>query len=261
MSFVKRTTSLLPVAPELSVAFSNVRFSAKDSDGGLPQSPSSSSASSFFMTISDIRAYDRDSLTLLLKDPRADDAPCLRQFHCGEILNHLSSLSADSRHDILLPIPASASASFSAAVPTRVVKTLRLPILNEHLRVTLTLGEGATVGTGSEAFATKRLNNLRAHDIAVSGSRKVCCVLFTSKRRVCLFLTDVLDEEEEEEEEEEDNEGDEGEEEEGGGTGEEELEGEEEVGGEGAEAEVEMMGNRGGEDGDPESDKENDAVE
>ncbi|CAL1277587.1 unnamed protein product [Larinioides sclopetarius] len=51
----------------------------------------------------------------------------------------------------------------------------------------------------------KRLENIKALQIAVSGSRKVACVLFASKRQVRLFEMDVEEEEEEEETEHEES--------------------------------------------------------
>ena len=125
-----------------------------------------------------------------------------------------------------------------------------------------TLGGFNANVNANESFTTKRLNNLKSEAIAVSGSRKVCCVLFTSKRRVSLFLTDVLDEEEEEEEEEEETK-----EEDGENDGEEKEEVEQEVGEgdstvEEGEEELGMVGNLelNVDEGDRESDKENDLV-
>ncbi|KAF8781593.1 anaphase-promoting complex subunit 4-like isoform X2 [Argiope bruennichi] len=51
----------------------------------------------------------------------------------------------------------------------------------------------------------KRLENIKALEVAVSGSRKVACVLFASKRQVRLFEMDVEEEEEEEETEHEES--------------------------------------------------------
>jgi hypothetical protein len=43
----------------------------------------------------------------------------------------------------------------------------------------------------------RRVDNMRAALLAVSGSRKVAAVASTSRRRVRIFETDVLEEEEE----------------------------------------------------------------
>ncbi|ELU05334.1 hypothetical protein CAPTEDRAFT_221305 [Capitella teleta] len=59
------------------------------------------------------------------------------------------------------------------------------------------------VGPLIDAMNWRRLDNMKAASFAVSGTRKVACVLFASLRRVRLFLMDVEDEDEEEEEEEE----------------------------------------------------------
>lgn len=49
-----------------------------------------------------------------------------------------------------------------------------------------------------DKMSYRHLENMKAASFAVSGSRKVACVLFSSRRRVRLFEMDVEDEEEEE---------------------------------------------------------------
>ena len=251
ITFLKQSTSY---SADPSLTFATVQFGAAGSNVAGDRRSLSSSPSSIAMKVVDIQAYDQDSLSLLLQDPRPDGAPCLRQFHSGEILNHLAPLSA------------STSKSTDALSTTAAVKYFLLPPLGRDDAVKLSLSDGGP----SEAFE-KRLDNLKTERIAVSGSRKVCCVLFTSKRRVCLFLTDVLDDEEEEEEEDEEEE-EEGLEEVEGDIElerEEEDEAEEVKEGDLGEGEddgvgdLREMGNLELDDltGDHESDKENDLVE
>ncbi|XP_064599769.1 anaphase-promoting complex subunit 4-like [Liolophura sinensis] len=72
------------------------------------------------------------------------------------------------------------------------------PISQPDVSVT-SLPELQTVDLGPliEPLSWKVLENMKAVSFAVSGTRKVACVLFSSRRRVRLFLMDMEEEEEE----------------------------------------------------------------
>ncbi|XP_061192956.1 anaphase-promoting complex subunit 4-like [Saccostrea echinata] len=59
------------------------------------------------------------------------------------------------------------------------------------------------VGDRLEPSCCRRLDNMRAHSFAVSGTRKTATVLFSSRRRVRIFLMDAEEEDDDEEEAEE----------------------------------------------------------
>ncbi|GIY80165.1 anaphase-promoting complex subunit 4, partial [Caerostris extrusa] len=128
------------------------------------QSPSTSTSAKF--SILDLKFYNKDMLTVLLvEEVEADRSfPVLLQFCIKPLLSELKAVS-------------SAAAHFS---------------LQDDVPV---LDASSFVEKGNH----KRLESTKALKVAVSGSRKVSCILLSSRRQVRIFEMDVEEEDEEEE--------------------------------------------------------------
>ncbi|XP_035206224.1 anaphase-promoting complex subunit 4-like [Stegodyphus dumicola] len=112
----------------------------------------------------DVKFYNKDTITVLL----------------------LEDFETDIRCPVLLQLPLKPLCTE--------MKTISLGE-GEHLGQKIAMLEA---GPYMEKNNYKRLEYIKASKIAVSGSRKVVCVLFASKRQVRLFEMDVEEEEEEE---------------------------------------------------------------
>jgi anaphase-promoting complex subunit 4 len=74
-----------------------------------------------------------------------------------------------------------------------------IPAGSAHQRLCIDeLCDAIDVGSTVDAASFRTLDNMKASKFAISGTRKVACVLFASRRRVRLFLMDVEDEDEDE---------------------------------------------------------------
>ncbi|XP_014671786.1 PREDICTED: anaphase-promoting complex subunit 4-like [Priapulus caudatus] len=142
-----------------------VHFGPIRSQDDSVTSPAPAMASELHV-VKDVRYYDEDTMSVLLHQETADAVPILAQVPLCE-LKSWSSVGG-------------------AADLTQCLQTL-VPVDGSHLL---------------NPTNCRCLENMKAAALAVSGTRKVACVLFMSRKRVRLFEMDVEDEEEDEEEEE-----------------------------------------------------------
>ncbi|XP_067657948.1 anaphase-promoting complex subunit 4-like isoform X2 [Haliotis asinina] len=117
-------------------------------------------------TVLDIAYYDPTSLSLLLQEEGEDGRPVLLQLSMS-ILN---------------------SSKFTKLATTENIASLNN--INE-----------LDIGNLVSEHSYRHLENMKAHSFAVSGTRKTATVLFSSKRRVRIFLMDAEEEEDEDDEE------------------------------------------------------------
>eukprot|EP00914_Ancora_sagittata_P018784 GHVO01037208.1.p2 GENE.GHVO01037208.1~~GHVO01037208.1.p2 ORF type:complete len:188 (+),score=46.37 GHVO01037208.1:1258-1821(+) len=127
-------------------------------------------------SILDLTFYDNDTMSLLL----------------------LSQNAAEQEENGSNGFPVLAQAPLSALEEKGfvVASTGTAPLIETAL-----LSE-TDVGPRIDAMSWRRLDNIKAASFAVSGTRKVTCILFASLRRVRLFLMDVEDEDEDDDEDE-----------------------------------------------------------
>ncbi|KAI0222885.1 hypothetical protein LSAT2_025859 [Lamellibrachia satsuma] len=114
----------------------------------------------------DVSFYDSDTLSMLLTETHEDGCAVLLQ----------------------LPLVALEQTTWSQTTPNSLQPLLLqadVPCLD--------------IDSDVENMDFQRLEHMKAAHFAVSGTRKVACVLFASRRRVRLFLMDAEEEEEEEE--------------------------------------------------------------
>ncbi|XP_071089402.1 anaphase-promoting complex subunit 4-like [Haliotis cracherodii] len=117
-------------------------------------------------TVLDIAYYDPTSLSLLLQEEGEDGRPVLLQLSMS-ILN---------------------SSKFTKLATTENIASLSH--INEM-----------DIGSLVSEHSYRHLENMKAHSFAVSGTRKTATVLFSSKRRVRIFLMDAEEEEDDDDEE------------------------------------------------------------
>ncbi|XP_056005623.1 anaphase-promoting complex subunit 4-like isoform X2 [Ostrea edulis] len=125
--------------------------------------------------IIDIAFYDEKTMSMLLVQDNGEERPVLVQLPLATIAEDIYTVINQE-----------------AGVDEAKIKTL-------------------DVGDKLEPSCFRRLENMRAHSFAVSGTRKTATVLFSSRRRVRIFLMDAEEEDEDEggeEEEEGDDPGD-----------------------------------------------------
>ncbi|XP_015905516.1 anaphase-promoting complex subunit 4 [Parasteatoda tepidariorum] len=136
---------------------------------GVLMMPSASNAASKDKShqILDIKFYNKETITVLLLEDHDTDSSF-------PVLLQLSIKSLYSELQPLIQSPTLEGGAFST-VPIKDVSSL------------------------IEKNNSKRMENVKAGQIAVSGSRKVVCVLFSSRRQVRLFEMDADEEEEDEE--------------------------------------------------------------
>ncbi|KAJ8317106.1 hypothetical protein KUTeg_005010 [Tegillarca granosa] len=120
--------------------------------------------------ILDIGCYDEKTLSVLLIEDNEDQTPVLAQLHLGTIPEEM----------------------YKVVTPGGSVIESDLGMVD--------------VGPLIEHQCCRHLDNMKAHSFAVSGTRKTATVLFSSRRRVRIFLMDAEEEEEEEEEDDEEEE-------------------------------------------------------
>ncbi|GFY37961.1 anaphase-promoting complex subunit 4 [Trichonephila inaurata madagascariensis] len=149
----------------IGVAFHSAIYSP------LAPSTSSSTEADTNLKILDLKFYNKDTITVLLSEDNPEDknSSYLLQYSIKPLLMQLKPI----------------------AVGTGQLLGLDVPILNVNPFV--------------EKKNCKKLEGMKAFQIAVSGSRKVSCVLFSSKRHIRPFEMDVEDEDEEDEMEHEES--------------------------------------------------------
>ncbi|KAK3598443.1 hypothetical protein CHS0354_014065 [Potamilus streckersoni] len=118
--------------------------------------------------ILDVTFYDEKTLSLLLVEKTGDEVPILLQVPLAFIKDdQYQKLTANERINL----------------------STTLPVFD--------------IGSLIEPQHFRRLENMKAHSFAVSGTRHTATVLFSSRRRVRIFLMDAEEEDDEEDEEEE----------------------------------------------------------
>ncbi|GFU37862.1 anaphase-promoting complex subunit 4 [Nephila pilipes] len=147
-----------------------IRFCAAYLASLIPSTSFFTDANSNFKIL-DLKFYSENTLTVLLMEEKSEGKySCyLLQWCIKPLFSHLVPVSEGSGQPLGLDIPI-------LGVPPFVEKN-----------------------------NWKKLEGMKALQIAVSGSRKVACVLFSTKRQVRLFEMDVEDEEEEDETEHEES--------------------------------------------------------
>lgn len=129
---------------------------------GNPPTNSPSTSTKVTCKIFDVKFYNSETITVLLvESTRPDSCPILLQLPLKPLCSKMVSLPADA------------------------------PIVEQNVPI-------VEAGQFVEKNSFKRLENIKAASMAVSGSRKVVCVLFASKRQVRLFEMDVEDDDDEE---------------------------------------------------------------
>nr|XP_022341002.1 anaphase-promoting complex subunit 4-like [Crassostrea virginica]XP_022341003.1 anaphase-promoting complex subunit 4-like [Crassostrea virginica] len=120
--------------------------------------------------ILDMAFYDEKTISMLIIEDHKDELPVLVQ----------------------VPLDTIADDMYTVCNPEMGVEQTNLRLVD--------------VGESLEPVSFRRLENMRAHSFAVSGTRKTATVLFSSRRRVRIFLMDAEEEDEDAEgcEEEED---------------------------------------------------------
>ncbi|PRD19545.1 UNVERIFIED_CONTAM: Anapc4 [Trichonephila clavipes] len=129
----------------------------------LAPSTSSSTEANTNLKILDLKFYNKETITVLLSEDNPEDknSSYLLQYSIKSLLMQLKPIAAG----------------------TGQLLGLDVPILK--------------VSPFMEKKICKKLEGMKALQIAVSGSRKVSCILFSSKRQICIFEMDVEDEEDE----------------------------------------------------------------
>ncbi|GFR06751.1 anaphase-promoting complex subunit 4 [Trichonephila clavata] len=137
----------------------------------LAPSTSSSTEADTNLKILDLKFYNKDTITVLLSEDNPEDknSSYLLQYSIKSLLTQLKPVAAGTGQLLGLDVPILKASPFV------------------------------------EKKNCKKLEGMKALQIAVSGSRKVSCVLFSSKRQIRLFEMDVDDEDEEDEMEHEES--------------------------------------------------------
>ncbi|XP_060084772.1 anaphase-promoting complex subunit 4-like [Ylistrum balloti] len=112
--------------------------------------------------LQDVGFYDERTLSLLLVEEGDDETPVLVQ----------------------LPLAVIADSMYTSVPPDGSIQGVSLNVID----------------IGEKLENCQRLDNMKAHSFSVSGTRKTAIVLFSSKRRVRIFLMDAEEEEEDEDE-------------------------------------------------------------
>ncbi|OWF41517.1 Anaphase-promoting complex subunit 4 [Mizuhopecten yessoensis] len=114
--------------------------------------------------LQDVGYYDEKTLSLLLVEEGEDETPVLVQ----------------------LPLVVIADSMYTTVPPDGSIQGFSLNVID--------------IAEKLEFHNCQRLDNMKAHSFSVSGTRKTATVLFSSKRRVRIFLMDAEEEEEDEDE-------------------------------------------------------------
>lgn len=124
------------------------------------------------LKIRDISFYDADTLSVLL-EVEEDGMPILVQLPISVAESQMTKVvkaTLDTKGEQIIKHPD--------------IRTLHVNICD------------------TDGLLMRRLENMKASIFAVSGTRKVACVLFSSRRRVRLFIMDAEDEEDDDEDDE-----------------------------------------------------------
>jgi hypothetical protein len=129
----------------------------------------------------DLNFYSDEVLTLLLHEPRHTSA-LLVQFHLSAILDECAELPFECTYTQMLAVTEPITVEVRAGI-------------------TCSGGLPPTVARHAQPMQVRRLEHFRGAVIAVSGSRKLCCVSNVSRRRVRVFEMDSCEDESADEEE------------------------------------------------------------
>ena len=156
----------------------------------------------------DLAFYDDKTLSLLVEENGGTHRPVLVQLplsllHTHDLFRPCTTCAEDCSIDLSDISLHESVASDSRDALGAGKSTQRSTVLisggddsgGVEMVVDLDRWEGADVSALIGGMSSRALDNIRARQFAVSGTRKVACVLFASRRRVRLFLMDVEDDE------------------------------------------------------------------